>query len=218
MSTPEALYRNAIDLNRYSNSVARRVINSYNDIILDAVNQLRTIEDLDESFKAARLRSILAQLKESLATWAGDSTELTALELQGLAELQSEFVEEQLKKVLPRGSRNIVRTVEISPQFAQAVVTTDPTQINVVTLSDDLLAAVQGAPQTFSLTAAQGHQYHSYYLPIDDDSAVQDHHNCSLALLPSVRALAHSRCSHVSKWIDDTALHRCITHSCNHNV
>ena len=156
MSTPEALYRNAIDLNRYSNSVARRVINSYNDIILDAVNQLRTIENLDESFKAARLRSILAQLKESLATWAGDSTELTALELQGLAELQSEFVEEQLKKVLPRGSRNIVRTVEISPQFAQAVVTTDPTQINVVTLSDDLFAAVQGAPQTFSLTAAQG--------------------------------------------------------------
>jgi SPP1 gp7 family putative phage head morphogenesis protein len=156
MSTPESLYRNAINLNRYSNSVARRVINAYNDIILDAVNQLRAIDDLDESFKAARLRSIIAQLKESLATWAGDSTELTALELQGLAELQSEFVEEQLKKVLPRGSRNIVRSVEISPQFAQSVVVTDPTQINVVALSDDLFAAVQGAPQTFSLTAAEG--------------------------------------------------------------
>jgi SPP1 gp7 family putative phage head morphogenesis protein len=77
-------------------------------------------------------------------------------ELQGLAELQSEFVEEQLKKVLPAGSRSIVNTVEISPQFAQAVVTTDPTQINAVVLSDDLFAAVQGAPQTFSLTAAQG--------------------------------------------------------------
>jgi SPP1 gp7 family putative phage head morphogenesis protein len=46
--------------------------------------------------------------------------------------------------------------VEISPQFAQSVVTTDPTQINVVALSDDLFAAVQGAPATFSLTAAQG--------------------------------------------------------------
>ena len=156
MSVPESLYRNAIDLNRYSNSVARRVINAYNDIILDSVNQLRAIDDLDESFKAARLRSIIAQLKESLATWAGDSTELTALERQGLAELQSEFVEEQLKKVLPRGSRNIVRSVEISPQFAQSVVVTDPTQINVVALSDDLFAAVQGAPQTFSLTAAEG--------------------------------------------------------------
>jgi len=156
MTTPASLYRNAIDLNRYSNSVARRIINVYNDIILDSVAQLRAIEDLDDSFKAARLRSILAQLKESLETWAGDSTEIMVPELQGLAELQSEFVEEQLRKVLPAGSRGLVNTVEISPQFAQAVVTTDPTQINVVALSDDLVAAVQGAPQTFSLTAAQG--------------------------------------------------------------
>ena len=156
MTTPASLYRHAIDLNRYSNSVARRIINAYNDIILDSVAQLRAIEDLDDSFKAARLRSILAQLKESLDTWAGDSTEIMVPELQGLAELQSEFVEEQLRKVLPAGSRSLVNTVEISPQFAQAVVTTDPTQINVVALSDDLVAAVQGAPQTFSLTAAQG--------------------------------------------------------------
>ena len=142
-----------IDLNRYSNSVARRIINAYNDIILDSVNKLRAIDDLDESFKAARLRSIIGQLKESLATWAGDSIELTALELQGLAELQSEFVEEQLKKVLPRSIA--ISCGEISPQFAQSVVVTDPTQINVVALSDDLFAAVQ-ALQTFSLTAAEG--------------------------------------------------------------
>jgi SPP1 gp7 family putative phage head morphogenesis protein len=156
MSTPAALYRNAIDLNRYSNSVARRVINAYNDIIIDATNQLRVIDDLAAPDKAARLRGILAQLKQSLATWAGDATELTATELQGLAELQSEFVTDQLRKVLPAGSRNAVRTVEISPQFAQSVVTTDPTQLNVVALSDDLFAAVQGAPATFSLTAAKG--------------------------------------------------------------
>jgi SPP1 gp7 family putative phage head morphogenesis protein len=156
MSTPESLYRNAIDLNRYSNSVARRVINAYNDIIIDAVNQLRVIDDLAAPDKAARLRGILAQLKQSLAGWAGDATELTATELQGLAELQSEFVTEELRKALPAGSRDAVRTVEISPQFAQSVVTTDPTQLNVVALSDDLFAAVQGAPQTFSLTAAKG--------------------------------------------------------------
>ena len=156
MSTPAALYRNAIDLNRYSNSVARRVMNAYNDIIIDAANQLRTIDELAAPVKAARLRSILAQLKESLAGWAGDATEITALELQGLTELQSEFVTEQLRKVLPAGSRDAVRTVEISPQFAQSVVTTDPTQLNVVALSDDLFAAVQGAPATFSLTAAKG--------------------------------------------------------------
>jgi SPP1 gp7 family putative phage head morphogenesis protein len=156
MSTPAALYRNAIDLNRYSNSVARRVMNAYNDIIIDAANQLRTIDELTAPVKAARLRSILAQLKESLGTWAGDATEITALELQGLTELQSEFVTDQLRRVLPAGSRDAVRTVEISPQFAQSVVTTDPTQLNVVALSDDLFAAVQGAPATFSLTAAKG--------------------------------------------------------------
>jgi len=152
----DAIFRNAIDLNQYSNSVARRIINIYNDIIIDAVNQLQTINEASAPVKAARLRAILAQLKESLATWAGNATEITALELQGLAELQSEFVEEQLRLALPEGARNMVRTVEISPQFAQSVVTTDPTQINVVALSDDLFAAVEGAPQTFSLTAPKG--------------------------------------------------------------
>jgi SPP1 gp7 family putative phage head morphogenesis protein len=164
MSTPAALYRNAIDLNRYSNSVARRVINAYNDIIIDATNQLRTIDELAAPVKAARLRSILAQLKESLATWAGDATELAAPELQGLAELQSEFVTEQLRKVLPAGVRSAVNTVEISPQFAQSVVTTDPTQLNLVALSDDLFKSVYGAEAlaqqagtgAFSLTARKG--------------------------------------------------------------
>jgi SPP1 gp7 family putative phage head morphogenesis protein len=156
MATPEALYRNAIDLNRFSNSVARRIINAYNDIIIDAVNQLRTIDELAAPVKAARLRAILAQLKDSLGTWAGDATEITATELQGIAQLQSEFVAEQLRRALPAGARDAVRTVEISPQFAQSVVTTDPTQLNVVALSDDLFAAVQGAPATFNLTAAQG--------------------------------------------------------------
>jgi SPP1 gp7 family putative phage head morphogenesis protein len=160
----EALYRNAIDLNRYSNSVARRIINAYNDIIIDAVNQLRTIDDLAAPVKAARLRGILAQLKDSLATWAGDSTELTARELQGIAELQSEFVADQLRKALPAGARDAVNTVEISPQFAQSVVTTDPTQLNVVALSDDLFKSVYGAEAlaqqagtgVFNLTAAKG--------------------------------------------------------------
>lgn len=114
------------------------------------------MDELSAPVKTARLRGMLAQLKESLGTWAGDATELTATELQGIAQLQSEFVTDQLRRALPPGARSIVNTVEISPQFAQSVVTTDPTQLNVVTLSDDLVAAVQGAPQTYSLTAAQG--------------------------------------------------------------
>jgi SPP1 gp7 family putative phage head morphogenesis protein len=164
VSTPEALFRNAIDLNRYSNSVARRLINAYNDIILDAVDQLRAIDELAAPVKAARLRAIIAQLRDSLSSWAGDATELTAIELQGLAELQSEFVTQQLRQVLPAGVRDAVRTVEISPQFAQSVVTTDPTQINVVALSDDLYKSVYGAEAlaqqagtgVFNLTAARG--------------------------------------------------------------
>jgi SPP1 gp7 family putative phage head morphogenesis protein len=84
--------------------------------------------------------------------------------LQGIAELQSEFVTEQLRLALPAGQRSIVNTVEISPQFAQSVVTTDPTQINVVALSDDLFKSVYGPEAlarqagtgVFSLTAAKG--------------------------------------------------------------
>ena len=68
MSVPSELFRNAIDLNRYSNSVARRVIIAYNQIILDAVQQLQGIDEAAAPVKAARLRAILAQLKASLDT------------------------------------------------------------------------------------------------------------------------------------------------------
>jgi SPP1 gp7 family putative phage head morphogenesis protein len=156
MAAPSSLYRNAIDLNRYSNSVAKQIVLAYNDIIVDSVNQLRAIDELAAPAKAARLRAILAQLKDSLDTWSGGSVNTLTGELQGLAVLQSEFVADQLRRVLPVDARSAVNTVEISPQFAQSVVMTDPTQINVVTLSDDLTAAVQGAPQTYALTAAKG--------------------------------------------------------------
>ena len=156
MSTPAELYRNAIDLNRFSNGVAKRIAASYNDLVLDAVDKLRGIDELAAPAKAARLRAILAQLKESLEGWAEASTAIAIEELQGLTVLQSEFVEEQLRKALPIELRDQIRSVQISPQFARSVATVDPTAINVVTLSDDLQAAVAGAPQTFTLTAAQG--------------------------------------------------------------
>ena len=156
MSTPAELYRNAIDLNRFSNGVAKRIARTYNDLILDAVDQLRGIDELSAPSKAARRRAILAQLKESLNGWAGSGTILAVEELQGLTLLQSEFVEDQLRKALPIELRDQIRSVQISPQFAQSVATVDPTALNVVSLSDDLQAAVTGAPATFQLTAAQG--------------------------------------------------------------
>ena len=156
MSTPSELYRNAIDLNRFSNSVAKRVAVTYNDLVLDAVDQLRGTDGLPAPAKAARLRAILAQLKQSLEGWAGSSTLSVVEDLQGLAVLQEEFVVSELRRALPIELRDQIRSVQISPQFAQSVATVDPTEINVVSLSDDLQAAVTGAPQTFSLTAAQG--------------------------------------------------------------
>jgi len=156
MTTPAELYRNAIDLNRFSNSVAKRIAITYNDLILDAVDQLRGIDEFAAPVKAARLRAILAQLKGSLDNWAEASTLLAVEELQGLAVLQSEFVTSELAKALPVELANQIKSVQISPQFAQAVATVDPTALNVVTLSDDLQAAVSGAPQAFRLTAAQG--------------------------------------------------------------
>lgn len=156
MSTPSELYRNAIDLNRFSNSVAKRIAVTYNDLVLDAVDQLRGIDELAAPAKAARLRAILAQLKQSLEGWAESSTALAVEELQGLTVLQSEFVEDQLRRALPVELREQIRSVQISPQFAQSVATIDPTAINVVSLSDDLQASVTGAPSTFQLTATQG--------------------------------------------------------------
>ena len=70
MSEINEVFRNAIDLNRYSNSVSRRLIRAYNDVVLDAVDQLRGIDELASPVKAARLRAILAQLNESLRTWS----------------------------------------------------------------------------------------------------------------------------------------------------
>ena len=156
MSTPAALYRNAVDLNRFSNGVAKRIAVTYNDLIIDAVDQLRTLDELSAPARATRLRVILAQLKQSLDGWAEASTALAVEELQGLSLLQSEFVEDQLRRALPLEMRDQIRSIQISPQFAQSVATVDPTAINVVALSDDLQAAVTGAPQAFSLTAAQG--------------------------------------------------------------
>ena len=172
MSTPAALYKNAVDLNRFSNGVARRIALAYNDVILEAVAQLRELEEISPtealeprlrrgssaaaSARSARLSVILRQLKESLDGWAGTSTLLLTEELQGLAELQSEFVAEELRRALPLELREQIQSVQISSGFARSVATVDPTAINVVSLSDDLQAAVAGAPQTFSLTAAQG--------------------------------------------------------------
>jgi len=162
------IYRNAIDLNRFSNAVAKQIIRDYNNIILSAVDDLKRIDFgkatagagivSPQSVQAQRLRVILAQLKESLDGWAGRSTLYLTGELQGIAELQTEFVTEQLKLAIEGGrvgargiepsvvAEQAVRTVEVAPNFAASVATVDPTDLNFT---------LPGTGQ-FNLTAAQG--------------------------------------------------------------
>jgi len=156
-AVPESLYRNAINLNRYQTSVSKKLINRYNDIIVELTNELRNTDIELTAARQLRISTILRQLEESLGTWAIDATNVTKDELQGLAALQSDFIQEQLKKVLPSDEmKSAVRTVEISPQFAQSVVTTDPARVNVFTLPEELQATRTGIEPRFSLTAREG--------------------------------------------------------------
>ena len=156
MSTPSEFYSNAINLNRYSNSVAKRIINAYNDLVVDAIEQLRGLDDLPAPDKAARLRSILAQLKSDIGRWANESVSLSIEELEELAGVEAGFVVAELRKALPVELRDTVNPVVISPNFAEAVVTVDPTQRGIVSLSDDLQAVVTGAGTGVRLTIAEG--------------------------------------------------------------
>ena len=156
MTTPAELYRNAVDLNRFSNNVAKKIARTYNSIIVDAMERLAGAGADPTATQAARLQAILAQLKGSLDSWAGTATALSVEELQGLVELQTRFITRVLDGELPDDLLLQVRSVQVSPQFAQAVATVDPTAYNVVTLSDDLGAAVTGTPKPFRLDVGAG--------------------------------------------------------------
>lgn len=154
---PEALYRNAVNLNRFSNSVSNKLINAYNNIILDISADLAVIDEIAAPGTTLRLRTILAQLQESLGTWAIDSSKVTIQELQGLTVLETDFIQNELKKLLPSdAAKRSVRTVEVSANFAKSVVTTDPTEINIFALPSELKASVEGAAPKFNLTARDG--------------------------------------------------------------
>ena len=151
MSIPESFYRQSIDLNRYSNRIAREIVTNYNNVILDLTYQLATIDEVTSPVAVARIRTMLAQFKESLENWSVEGTSYMADQLQSLAIFQTEFVANELQKVLPVGAAN-VNTVQVSGNFARSLVYTDPTRINVFTLPS-LESQVR---RTFSLTAAKG--------------------------------------------------------------
>ena len=164
---PSAFYRNAIDLNRFSNTTSKKLINSYNSVILKAVEQLKKIEkqpkNKQPAYKAARLRALVKQTKKSLDSWANLSVDELIADLEGVAKVQTGFIADQMKKALPSGMEQkivnqlgySVKSVAVSPSFAKAVVNTDPTALNISVLSDDLAGIVK-PKGTFRLTAKQG--------------------------------------------------------------
>ena len=154
MSVPESFYRETIDLNRFSNTVAREIITNYNNVILDLTNQLAVIDEVTAPATVARIRAMLATMKDSLETWSGSSTAVMIEQLNSLAIFQTDFVASELRKVFPSGNIPI-NVVSVSPDFARSVVTTDPTQINILNLPNQLEPALQCR---FSLTALKGSQ------------------------------------------------------------
>ena len=150
MAVPEAFYREAIDLNRYSNKVQYQIATQFNEVILDVLRKIRDLEG-NSPATTARLRSILAQMVDSLKGWENQSAAYMIDELQGLAEFQVGFVQDQLQRVLPKGEYQ-VNTVAVSPDFAKSVVTRDPTALTIRLRDED---GVFRAAQ-FALTAKRG--------------------------------------------------------------
>ena len=168
MSTPEVFFRETIDINRYGNAVAEKYVRTYNEIILNAAKKLRSIDErqVAEITKGGariiapvtrqRLRAIIKQSSDSLNTWWARSALDMKKELQGVAELQSEFVVIELKKVTKSGGVPI-NSVAISEKYADSVIMTDPSEVNIFTskqfTEDNFKEFGRGK---FRLTATQG--------------------------------------------------------------
>ena len=165
MSTPEAFFRETIDLNRYSNAVAKDFQKAYNDVILTAAKKLKQINIRQAEAAAGvvvapqtrkRLRAIIQQSKISLDTWSRTTTKQMIKEIEGLAEVQAGFIENELKKVVKSGNVPI-NSVAVSRKYAESFVKTDPTQTNIFTskefTEDDFKKFGSGK---FELTARQG--------------------------------------------------------------
>ena len=165
MSIPEVFFRETIDLNRYSNAVSTEFQTTYNDIILEAAKKLKQLNIRQAKADAGvviapetrkRLRAIIRQSTKSLDTWSMLTTRKMIKEIEGLADVQSGFIENELKKVVKSGNIPI-NSVAISPKYAESFVKTDPTKTNIFTskefTEDDFKRFGQGK---FELTARQG--------------------------------------------------------------
>ena len=141
MSIPEVFFRETIDLNRYSNAVANKFVENYIQVIYNATKQL---VELDKRQKKAgvniavapqtrkRLRAILAQSKASMDRWSKDATKQMIKEMEGLAKIQTGFIEGELQKAVKSGGIPI-NSVAVNQRYATSFVKTDPTKVNIFT-------------------------------------------------------------------------------------
>jgi len=165
MSIPEVFFRETIDLNRYSNAVSTQFAKTYVDVILIATGKLKKIDLKQQTAETGviispqtrkRLRAIISQSKKSLDSWAKVSTKEIIKEIEGLAKVQTGFIENELKKAVKSGNIPI-NSVAVNKKYAESFVKTDPTQVNIFTskqfTEDDFIKFGSGK---FELTARQG--------------------------------------------------------------
>ena len=157
---PTAYYRYALDLNRFSNAVANKLLESYRRQIVKAVRELERIDRMPSSkrpeFKAARMRALIKQNLDSMRSWSKQSTEELIKQLDGLADVEVSFAQNELANVLPPGMRTSVRSVEVTESFAKSVVEAEPLDVGTNLLSQNIEEAVQGPGAALKLTARQG--------------------------------------------------------------
>ena len=133
MSIPEVFFRETIDLNRYSNAVANKFVENYNQIIYTTTQKL---VELDKRQRKAgvdiavapqtrkRLRAILAQSKASMDRRNKDATKQMIKEMEGLAKIQTGFIEGELQKAVKSGGIPI-NSVAVNHRYATSFVNRD---------------------------------------------------------------------------------------------
>ena len=165
MSIPEKFYRNQIDLNRYENDLAARLIETYNKIMINAAERLQKIPigpGLDKT-REIRLKSILKQVKNDLERWKNTSLGIMVKELKDVANIQKDFIEGLLEDIAPAELRGQINALQLDPNFVDSLIRFDPTKSNQIGLPKGKVfdvfkdtTSLQAIQSRFALTAAIG--------------------------------------------------------------
>ena len=165
MSIPEKFYRNQIDLNKYENDLAARLIDTYNKIMINAAQRLQEIPigpGLDKT-RAIRLKSILKQVKTDLDKWKNNSLGIMVKELKDVANIQKDFFEELLKDIAPPELAGQINALQLDPDFVDSLIRFDPTKNNQIGLPKGKIfnvfkdtTSLKAIQTRFALTASIG--------------------------------------------------------------